>query len=243
MRVACFVPVYNQIEELPTVLKELQEGALPCEAVVFVNNGSTDGSERLIAESGFERIDIPRNMGVGYAYVRAIEWALERGFDVLVGLAGNAKMLPSEMSRVLDPISRGDADYVTGSRFLGGGAYPNLPSFRKNSIPMVNVFVRCLTGKIVTDATCGYRAYKLDIIKRAAFDWRAPWLNTYGFEYYMYAKALRDPSIRCLEVPITMRYPERGRRYSKIRPFKGWYEMLLPWVVARLDGKGFCPAG
>jgi len=239
MRVACFIPVYNQIEELPTVLRELRQEKIPCETVVFINNGSNDGSEKLIAESGFERVDVPVNQGVGYACIRAIEWATERGFDVLVGIAGNGKMLPSEMHRVVDPIVRGEADYVTGSRFLSGGAFPNLPRFRRVSIPMVNGFVKVLTGKSVTDATCGYRAYKLDIIKRATFDWHAAWMNTYGFEYYFYAKALQDPTIRCIEVPITMRYPDKGKRYSKIKPFKGWYEMLLPWVVARFDGKGF----
>jgi glycosyltransferase involved in cell wall biosynthesis len=242
MRVACFVPVYNQIDELPTVLKELREVTLPCESVLFINNGSTDGSEKLIAQSGFDRIDVPHNMGVGYACMSAIEWSMERGFDVLVGLAGNGKMLPSEMHRVLDPILRGEADYVTGSRFLVGGDSPNLPRFRRNSIPLVNRFVKVVTGKTLTDATCGYRAYKLDIVQRAAFDWRAPWLNTYGFEYYLYAKALSEPSIRCLEVPITMRYPTKGKRYSKIKPFKGWYEMLKPWVIARFDGRGFKPA-
>lgn len=241
MRVACFVPVFNQIRELPTVLKELNETKLPCEEVLFINNGSNDGSELLIAESGFHRIDVPQNMGVGFACISAIEWALERGFDILVGIAGNGKMLPREMSRVVDPIVQGQADYVTGSRFLSGGESPNLPGFRRSSIPLVNRFVKILTGQTLTDSTCGYRAYNLDIIRRANFDWRASWLNTYGFEYYLYAKVLMDPGIRWMEVPITMRYPERGQPYSKIKPFKGWYEMLKPWVVARIDRGGFNP--
>lgn len=37
----------------------------------------------------------------------------------------------------------------------------------------------------------------------------------------------------------TMRYPESGKPYSKIRPGRGWYDMLKPWVVARCDRKGF----
>ncbi|OVE79620.1 hypothetical protein BVY02_02650, partial [bacterium J17] len=69
----------------------------------------------------------------------------------------------------------------------------------------------------------------------------AEWLDTYGFEYYLYAKVLREESIRKKEVPVTMRYPEKGKRYSKIKPFKGWYEMLKPWVIASIDGKGFSP--
>ena len=46
---------------------------------------------------------------------------VEHGYDVLVGLASNRKMLPAEMERVVGPIRSGEADYVTGSRYLEGG--------------------------------------------------------------------------------------------------------------------------
>lgn len=239
MKTVFFIPVFNQIEEFPTVLRELRETELACDTILLINNGSNDGSEKLVRESGYEYIDLPQNRGVGHAFMVAIDWALERGYEVLGALASNAKMLPSEMPRVLDPIFNGSADYVTGSRFLLGGDSPNLPTFRKTSIPLVNIFVKLLTGITVTDATCGYRAYKLEMFKRANFDWHAKWLDTYGFEYYLYAKVLLDDSIRWIEVPITMRYPGKGKRYSKIKPFKGWWEMIKPWLVARVDGKGF----
>lgn len=239
MKTLFFIPVYNQIQELPALLAELRTTALACDTLLLVNNGSDDGSAELIHESGFPWLDIPRNLGVGHAFMQAADWALARDYDVLGVLAGNGKMLPSEMDRVLGPILRGEADYVTGSRFLAGGASPNLPRFREGSIPVVNAFVRVLTGARVTDATCGYRAYRLDLLRRARFDWHAPWLDAYGFEYYLYAKVLLDRGIRWQEAPITMRYPPRGRRYSKIKPFLGWYDMLKPWVVARFERKGF----
>ena len=93
---------------------------------------------------------------------------------MLGGFAANGKMRPREMHRILDPILAGEADYVTGSRFLPGGDSPNLPAFRRGTIPMVNLFVRAVTGARLTDATCGYRAFRLDLARRAAFDWRAP---------------------------------------------------------------------
>lgn len=243
MKSVFFMPVFNQIEEFPRVLDELRAIKLPCDTLLLVNNGSDDGSEKLVHESGFDYIDVPKNRGVGYSCMLALDWALEREYDIFGMTASNGKMLPSEMDRILSPILNGSADYVTGSRFLPGGDSPNLPSFRRTSIPMVNIFVKLLTGQTLTDATCGYRAYKLSIIKRAMFDWHQSWLDTYGLEYYVYAKALLDPTIRWVEVPITMRYPPAGKRYSKIKPFKGWYEMLKPFVIARFDGRGFLPEG
>ncbi len=236
-----FVPVFNQVRELPQVLAEFAAAAVPGVELLLVNNGSSDGSEKLVRDSGHPFIDLPRNRGIGYAYRLGLERALERDDVELFGtMAANAKMLPAEMPRLLEPLRAGRADYVTGSRFLAGGASPNLPGFRRRTIPLVNLFVLALTGQRLTDATCGYRAFRFEMVSRATFDLRAPWLETYGFEYYLYAKALLDPEIRALEVPMTMRYPERGP-YSKIRPFRDWYAMLKPWLIARLDGRGFRP--
>lgn len=239
MKTVLFIPVFNQIREFPTVLQELRSGVLPCDCVLLVNNGSNDGSEKLVRDSGFDFIDLPKNLGVGHSFIKATDWALERGYEVFAVIASNGKMLPQEVHRVLNPIISGEADYVTGSRFLPGGAFPNLPRFRRLSIPLVNAFIWMLYGARLTDATCGFKAYKLDILKRAQFDWHSPSLNTYGFEYYLYGKVLKDSAIRWREVPITMRYPGGNVPYSKIKPFSGWYQMLKPWVRARFEHTGF----
>lgn len=240
VRSVFMIPVFNQVRELPRLLEELS-GPLACDELIFVNNGSTDGSEALMRQSPFTVLEVERNQGIGYSLQLATRWALERDFDVFGVLAGNGKMLPSEMDRVLAPIEAGECEFVWGSRFLSGGASPNLPAFRRTAIPMVNAYVKLLTGHTVTDATCGYAAYELELFERARFDWEAPWLREYGFEYYLRAQVLFDPTIRWREVPITMRYPESGP-YSKIRPLVGWWSMLRPWLIAAADRKGFRPA-
>ncbi len=238
MNVVFFVPVYNQVRELPVVLAEFAAAALPGVSLLLVNNGSKDGSERLVRESGHASIDVPRNLGVGYSNILALDWALAHGAEIFGAMAANGKMLPSEIPRLLAPIAEGRADYVTGSRFLPGGSSPNLPQFRRLSIPLVNRFVRLCTGAVLTDATCGFRAFRLDLLRRAEFDWHAPWLYTYAFEYYLYAKVLLDGRIRWAEQPVTMRYPQAGP-YSKIRAGRDWLAMLKPWWIARLDRRGF----
>lgn len=240
MKSVFFIPVFNQAREFPRLLAELRAGPLACDEVLLVNNGSRDGSETLVRESGFPYLDLERNRGVGWSYILALDWALAHGFEVFGTMASNGKMLPAEMPRLLSPILAGETDYVTGSRFLPGGDSPNLPGFRRRSIPLVNLYAWLCTGARLSDATCGYRAFRLDFMRRAAFDWHAEWLHTYGVEYYVYAKVLLDRHLRWREVPITMRYPETGP-YSKIRGPRDWYAMLEPWLVARLDRRGFAP--
>lgn len=240
MKSVFFIPVYNQVHELSVVLEELSSSDLPCDTILLINNGSDDGSEDLIRKSGYAFIDLPENKGVGYSFIQAIKWALPLGYQILGSMAGNGKMLPAEMGRILAPIIENRADYVTGSRFLVGGASPNLPLFRKISIPLLNFFVvRMFFGETVTDATCGYRAMRLELFQHAGFNWEAKWLYKYGFEYYLYAKVIHSSSVRSLEVPITMRYPEKGKRYTKMRPFLDWYDIVRAWMIGRFDGKTF----
>jgi dolichol-phosphate mannosyltransferase len=238
MRAVFFAPVFEQVRELPRVLDQFAAAQLPEVTLLLVNNGSRDGSARLVRESGHPFIDLPRNFGVGGAYMLALDWALARPVEVFGTMAANGKMLPAEIPRLVGPILADEADYVTGSRFLAGGAAPHLPVFRRCLIPMVNLYARWLTGAILTDATCGFRAFRLDILRRAKFDWHAPWLTSYGLEYYLYAQILLDGRFRWVERPVTMAYPETGP-YTKIRAWRDWWQMLKPWLVARLDRRGF----
>lgn len=236
MKSLCVMPVYNQARELPALLSKCSQ-AMEADEFIIVDNGSNDGSTELIRDSGFEYIRLERNFGIGYALRIGVEQALERGCDVVVNLAGNGKMEPAQMSRVLDPIRNGEADYVTGSRFLPGGDSPNLPLFRKVSIPLVvNTVVLALFRKKLTDATCGYRAFKTEIVNRPEVRWREKWLWHYQFEYYLYAKAIKL-RYRCVEVPISMIYPSEKKNYSKIKPVIGWWELLEAWILVGLGLK------
>ncbi len=233
MKSLCVMPVYNQVAELPELLRRCRDH-MPVDEFLIVDNGSDDGSGELIAGSGFRCIRLDHNYGIGRALRIGVEEALRLDCDVVLNIAGNGKMLPEQMDRILEPLAAGDADYVTGSRFLAGGESPNLPLFRRISIPLVvNTVVRLLFHRKITDATCGYRGFRLDLVKHPEVRWQDERLDRYQFEYYLYAKALKL-KFRCVEVPISMVYPPRGRRYSKIPPVVGWYQMLEPWITVGL---------
>lgn len=236
MKSLCVMPVFNQVKELPDLLEKCHKD-MPADIFIIVDNGSNDGSEKLIADSGFEFIRLPKNQGIGYALMLGAEKAVERDCDIVVHIAGNGKMLPGEMNRVLDPIKADKADHVVGSRFMPGGESPNLPAFRKRAIPwVVNNVVLCLFWRKVTDATNGYRAYKTEILRDKRVKWQGKWLYHYQFEYYIYAKALKL-GYRSMEVGTSMIYPADGRKYSKIKPIIGWWELLEAWILVGLGIK------
>ena len=65
MKSVFFLPVYNQIKEFPGVVADLKNTDLPCDTILLVNNGSNDGSEAMVHNSGFPFIDVPWNLGIG----------------------------------------------------------------------------------------------------------------------------------------------------------------------------------
>jgi dolichol-phosphate mannosyltransferase len=236
MKSLCVMPVYNEVERLPLLLESFTKH-MPADYFIIINNGSTDGSETLIKNSGFEYISLHKNHGIGYGLRLGAEKAMERGCDIVVHIAGNGKMLPEEMGGLMKPILENRADHVAGSRFLKGGRSPNLPLFRKVSIPLVvNNLVRLFFKVKLTDATNGYRAYRTTLLRDTRIKWKEPWLFHYQFEYYIYAKALKL-NYRCVEVPSSMVYPESKRNYSKIKPIIGWWELLESWILVGLGIK------
>lgn len=233
MRSLCIVPVYNQCNELPRVLEKCRKG-IECDRLLLVDDGSDDGTTEIVRESGFDHLCLPERRGIGHALICGTRYAIERGFDVVMHMAGNGKMQPDEMGRLLAPLREGRADYVWGSRFLPGGRFDNAPLFRKYAIRYgFNWVPRLFAGTRVSDATCGFRAYRLSLLEDFAPGWDAPWLYGYEFEYYVLIKVLKSGR-PYLEVPISMLYPPSKKNYSKIVPFISWWSMLKPWVLVGL---------
>ena len=103
-------------------------------------------------------------------------------------MAGNYKMSPFDIPNVLKPIKEDNINYVSGTRFLEKNNFDNNPLFRKISIKILSLFFSFLFRKKITDATCGFRAFKVKkIIKYFKFFNKKKYF-TYGYEYYSYEK-------------------------------------------------------
>lgn len=227
------VVVYNEGLRVRKVVSGLRLLADTCD-VVLVDDGSNDETRDCLSSSGFPVIRHDRNQGVGASIRDAIRYGLKRGSRFFVILAGNGKMDPIQIPRLLEPLLNGECDYVQGSRYLPGGGTTNLPLFRHVMIKIFTVIAWLLTGYKGTDVTCGFRAYSLSLFQHPAIDIGQDWLNRYELEFYIHYKAIRL-GYRLREVPVSMDYPRDGRPYSKIKPFRGWWSMVKPWVLLSLN--------
>ena len=200
------------------------------------DDGSTDGALDAV-DASIIVLRNPTNQGIGAAMKRVFQFALDREYDVLVIHAGNDKDNPLEIPALLRPIEEGAADFVQGSRYLGGGGFGNMPAYRVLGTRVVHPLIFSLAArKRVTESTNGFRAFRTSVLRDPRIDWRQNWLDRYELEPYLMLKAIRL-GYRHVEVPVTKIYPPHAQGYTKMRPVIDWWSIVRPVVYLGLGLK------
>jgi glycosyltransferase involved in cell wall biosynthesis len=133
-RIVAVVPAYDEEAAIGPVVEEIRAYD-PSIDVVVVDDGSSDGTAASAAAAGAAVVRLPFNLGIGAAVQTGFRYALEHGYEVAVRLDGDGQHDPAELPKLLEPLARGEADVVTGSRFreLDGGYRP--PIARRSRAP------------------------------------------------------------------------------------------------------------
>ena len=231
MRVLAATFAFNEGEKIRRTLA--RHPAARAYDLLVHDDGSTDGSLASV-DAGVTVLRTPENQGIGAAMKRVFQYALDRGYDVLVIQAGNDKDDPLEIPALLAPIERGEADFVQGSRYLGGGGFGNMPKYRVFGTRVVHPLIFSIAaGKRVTESTNGFRAFRTALLRDARIDWRQDWLDRYELEPYLMLKAI-TLGYRHVEVPVTKVYPPHAQGYTKMRPVLDWWSIIRPVVYLGL---------
>jgi len=236
--VLAIIPVYEETGRIGKVVSRFSR-RFTDEVCLVLDSPST--AIRSEVEASARETDVPirvvensRRRGIGFAIREGFKYALEKGFDIVVVLAGNNKDDPREIPRFLDAIVSRGYDYVQGSRHLPGGFHEKTPLFRGVFIRLYPFLWSFLTKKQCTDVTNGFRAYRTGILRDREVNIWQGWLDSYELEYYIHYKAL-TLGYKTTEVPVSKIYPHRNRGgYSKINPFRDFWNILRPLVYLTL---------
>jgi hypothetical protein len=213
MRLAVIIPAYNEAQTVGQVVRGIPRHLPDVEEThtFVVDDGSTDGTRHVALAAGADTVvSHGSNRGLGFAFRSGLREALLMGADVAVTLDGDGQFDPEDIPRLLEPILKGQADVVTGSRFLN--AVPRMSYTKLLGNRIFTRLVSHLSGQHLTDAQCGFRAYS----RRAMAN-----LMTWGrFTYTQEALLiLAEKGMRVQEIPIQVRSRQAGR--SKV--VRRWY--------------------
>ena len=201
------VPVYNEVRTVLAVIDRLQAIELPvAREILVVNDGSTDGTREVLDGAGIRPgiriIHAERNAGKGAAIRRGL--GASTGTIVAIQDA-DLELDPQQLSALVTPIVRGEADVVYGSRFLAG----------RSSAPWITIVAnRALTGTTnllfgssITDMETCYKIMRADIARSLQLD-----ANRFDIEPQITARLLRGGH-RIHELPV--KFDPRSRAQGK----------------------------
>ncbi|MFO8034851.1 MAG: glycosyltransferase family 2 protein [Candidatus Bipolaricaulota bacterium] len=197
------IPVYNEGARVGAVL-EAARGHVTG-PVLVVDDGSTDDTADVVAGHPVEVVHHDGNRGYGAALRTAFRWAAERRIDWCITMDADRQHEPACIPRFLERL-RPAVDIVSGSRYLDAGlARDEPPGDRRWVNQVVTELVRAVTGYPITDAFCGFRAYRVTVIERLALQDPG-----YALPVELWIKAAHC-GLRVEEVSVPLIYHDYGK--------------------------------
>jgi len=209
MNLSVIIPVYNEVHNIHTILKRVQDTKLATE-IIIVDDGSKDGTREALKKlDGKKKVRVilhKQNQGKGAAVVTGMK---EAKCEIILIQDADLEYDPRDYPALLKPIEEGLADVVYGSRFLGGPHRVTM-FWHQVANKLLTLMTNILYDSILTDMETGYKVFRHKVIEGMTIRARR-----FNFEPEFTAKILKR-KYRIYEVPISF----NPRDYSEGKKIK-----------------------
>lgn len=173
MTVSFVIPCYQEVESLALLGPRL--GEMPADEIVFVDDGSCDGTwEALQGLAGEDR----RVVCVRHEHNRGVGAAMRTGFEVSRGQVvvvydADATYPLSDAVRLVEALDTAFVDVVTATPFAAGGGLDDVPLRRRLLSQGARLAWRLTVGEAAREIscfTCAFRAYRREALEQLVFE-------------------------------------------------------------------------
>jgi dolichol-phosphate mannosyltransferase len=236
-KVIVVLPAYNEQENLAGLLDNLAEALADASLdfeIVVIDDGSSDSTPDIL---NTQRTALPlrvqrheRNQGLGATIRDGLHFAnqIARAKDIVLTMDADETHTPGLILRMVRMIKEGH-DVVIASRYQPGSQVIGLSLHRRMLSYVASTLMRLLFPTHgVRDFTCGYRAYRGDILSKAIVTYGDRFVDQEGFQCMVdiLLKLRRMPNVVFGEVPLILRY-DLKKSESKMRVLRTIRNTLL----------------
>jgi len=225
IEVSVVIPIYNEEDSLPQLVKEVLDVMRPNYEkfeVVLVNDGSTDKSADVLSRLSKE---VPEILGIllrknyGQTAAMAAGFNLSSG-EIVVSLDGDLQNDPADIPRLVNKLNEG-YDLVSGWRYQRKDAELG----RKLPSRIANKLIGKVTGIKINDYGCSLKAYRREVLSD---------VRLYG-ELHRFLPVLANiEGARITEMKVNHRARRFGQsKYGIDRTFRVMMDLLTVWFMNR----------
>lgn len=201
-KVIVVMPARNAARTLEATFSAIPTDVV--DEIILVDDGSTDATVDIARRLPLHLIWHPHNVGYGGNQKTCYLEALQRGADVVVMLHPDGQYEPSLIPRMVEPILRGEADMVLGSRLTRPAAWRTIgmPRYKFMANRGLTRIENLVLGTTLSELHTGYRAYSRRLLLTV------PFLRNsidFVFDSEMVMQAVQF-GFRIVEVPANTRY-------------------------------------
>lgn len=204
------IPVYNEQRYVRRVLERVLRVHPD---VLVIDDGSTDRTPRILPEFPVEMIRHVRNRGYGSSMRDAFRFAIHEKYDWLITMDCDEQHEPDAIPHFIDAAGRNTHDVISGSRYLCACPESDRPPPERREINLritgeLNGRLGRVLGTILTDAFCGFKAYRVASLKKLR-----PTVRGYAFPMQFWVQAAAH-GLRVRELPVRLIYNDPNRTFG-----------------------------
>ncbi len=247
MHITIVLPAYNEEESLPPLLQRINEAYNLYKwdaSVLVVNDGSKDNTlgvaKNFKGDIKVDVLDIQPNSGLANAINRGIRKAIEgrKDTDVVVTLDADDSQNPFLIQRMVLQVAEG-SDLVIASRYQPGARIKGLKKSRKFFSWAAGLLFRVFVGfEGIKDYTCGFRAYRVDMLRKTIAYYGDKFITQKGFGCMVeLLLKVASQSATMNEVPMILRYDlKQGESKMNVqKTMKQTLKLLFDYKTGRIN--------
>lgn len=238
-RLLIFIVAYNAETTIEKVLSRIPLSLRGENVeVVIIDDSSSDNTftrglryQQRNSEFKITVLRTPENQGYGGNQKLGYRYAIYNGFDMVALIHGDGQYAPEELPALLQPLVRGEADAVLGSRMMDKRAARRggMPLYKWIGNQILTAFQNRLLGTNFSEFYSGYRLYSTKALAQIPFEKNT---NDFHFDTEIIIQLVLK-KLRVIELPIPTFY---GDEICYVNGMKYAWHIVRSTIKARLSG-------